>query len=121
MTASPPPPDVCPARKVSVALSDFGLARPFGNGPKTWGLRVRVRSRDAIVEIAPAITYRVAGKKRTATLKTRTITVDRYRNLRFRTPDRLKRDFRRAGRSLRGAPVTFSVQVKARAQGTKRD
>jgi hypothetical protein len=114
-----PPKYKCPKARPGLKLSAFPLRRPYGNANKVIGIRVSFRSKNAVVQVKPTMTYRVAGKKRTVGLKTRTLKVNGVRDLRFKAPDRLKQDFRKAGISPRRAPVTFKVKAKIRPQGSR--
>ncbi len=116
----PPPPGYkCPQARPGLKLSGFGLKPPFGKAKPVFGIRAALKSRNVIVKLTPSMTYRLAGKSRTVKLKTRTLKVNGRRYLRFRAPGKLKRDFRKAGVSIRRAPVTFKVKAKIRPQGSR--
>lgn len=119
--APPPPPPTyeCPAARPGLKVTGFGLKAPFGNAPPVFGVRVALRSNNAIVKIKPSMTYRLAGKNRTVKLKARTLEVNGRRQLRFRAPKQLKKNFRKAGVSIRRAPVTFKLKAQIRPQGSK--
>lgn len=55
----------------------------------------------------------------TVRLKSRSLKVDGRRHLRFRAPNRLIRDFRKAGISPRRAVVIFKVNARIRPQGSR--
>jgi len=107
-------PDVCPASKPGLRLVGFGIKPPFGNSKKVMGLRVGFISANAVAKIKPSISYRLGGKKRTVRLKARTLKLDQRRNLRFRAPTKMKKDFRKAGIPLVKARVTFAVKTRIR-------
>lgn len=114
VTAPPPPPDVCPATTPGLRLVGFGLKPPFGSAAKVMGVRVAFISTDAVAKIQPSIGYRLEGRKRTVKLQARTLKVDGRRNLRFRVPAKMKKQFRKAGVRLGKSRVTFAVKVKIR-------
>lgn len=108
----------CPKARPGLTLTGFGLKPPFGNAKPVFGARVAFTSRNAVVKFTPSMTYRVRGKTRTVKLKTRTRKVNGRLKLRFRAPQRLKRDLRKAGIRVRRAPVTFTVKARIRPQGS---
>lgn len=117
--APEPGPEPCPAVKLNLRLASFGITPPFGNAAKRPGFRVRVVGSKAILKVWPTVRYRVDGRLRKAPLEARRLKMNKPRNLRFRVPKKMKRDFRRAGKPLRRARVTFVMKGKARPQGAK--
>lgn len=114
----PDPVPVCPAIKLGMRLSGFDPRPPFGSSRRIPGLRVKLATGKAFhTKIRPRIRYRVSGKVKRVRLKTRSLRFNGTRQLRFRIPTRMKRDYRRAGKRLRGSAVALVIGAELRQKG----
>lgn len=111
-----PPP--CPDFRVRHRVKRAKPKPPFGKGRKVPGFLVGVSTGlDATAELRPRARYRVGGKRRVAKLGVFTVRVNRERMLRLAVPAKMRRDLRRAGRRLRGTPVTLTLTTRVKPRG----
>lgn len=114
----PEDPPVCPDFRAESKVKRGKPLPPFGQGPKADGFLIRLRTGfDASAEVRVRVRYRVGGKRRSARLAPFAVRVNRDRILRLAVPAKMRRDFRRAGRRLRGASARVVLTARVKPQG----
>ncbi len=110
---------VCPEHVSRISVTTFPRPRPFSDAPQVMGIRTRLSAGDRVIaEVSPRLDYWTAGRSKSAFLNMREFLLDRTKNVRFRAPDELIRDFRRAGKNPRRARVNLLLRIRLRAAGS---
>lgn len=119
-TTTWPEPPVCPAIKLDFRFKTFKPNRRAVNR-QVPGVRIRlITGTDVEAVIRPSYRYKVRGKTRKATLKTRTIRVNGERRLLFGVPAKMSRQLRKVTGRVSRNSVTFSIGATLRLRGAGR-